>query len=437
MWGRAAVLLIFRSALSSLVQRRCNFFYDPRLAKSSIRHFRVPAARMGKTRPPERSKLARRNKSSKAKSRTPHPSPSELLSQAILHLHQSDIEEALSLATQALKILKDAIKEDDDVISCLPALNLLGEINVEFGEIETARRHFNQAASIDEDGDIDEKKGGGPDKFLWLAQLSEEGGRDSVRWYTKAVDALRRRVDALIDDVSGKDNEDEIEETKGKLANALCAVAEVYMTDLSWEEDAEERCEEATREALEYQPRSVETLQTVASVRISQGKIEEARTFLERSLSVWKDEPVDSLRIPEFAVRISLVRLLLEAEMLDEALIVLERLVAEDDQSVETWYLGGWCLHLLAEKQEEAEQIDTYKRSRRWLRQCLRLYDLYEYEDERLQEHAKELVVELDKALVDEADEDDGEAGAEDWESVEGDDDQDEDEEEDDDVMEQ
>lgn len=387
---------------------------------------------MGKTRPPERSKLARRNKNLKAKSRAPQSSPSELLSQAILHLHQSDIDEALSLATQALKILKDAIKEDDDVINCLPALNLLGEIYVELGEIDTARGYFNQAASIDEDGDIDEKKGGGPDKFLWLAQLSEEGGRDSVRWYTKAVDALRRQVDGLIDDVSGKNHEDDIEEAKGKLANALCAVAEVYMTDLSWEEDAEDRCEDATREALEYQPRSVETLQTVASVRISQGKKDEARTFLERSLGLWQAEPVDSLKIPEFAVRISLVRLLLEAGMLDEALIVLERLVAEDDQSVETWYLGGWCLHLLAEKQEEADQIDTYKRSRRWLLQCLKLYDLYEYEDERLQEHAKELVLELNKALVDEAEED-AEAGAEDWESVAEEEEEDEDEDEDDD----
>ena len=30
--------------------------------------------------------------------------------------------------------------------------------------------------------------------------------------------------------------------------------------------------------------------------------------------------------------------------------------------------------------------------SRKWLAQCLRIYELEEYEDERLQEHAKELL---------------------------------------------
>ena len=90
---------------------------------------------MGKTRPPERSKLARKQKRS-------HPqtsqSPKELLVQAAAALEQSEATTALRLATSALKILKNAIKSDEDALACLPALNLLGEIHVELGDISVA-----------------------------------------------------------------------------------------------------------------------------------------------------------------------------------------------------------------------------------------------------------------------------------------------------------
>lgn len=114
-----------------------------------------------------------------------------------------------------------------------------------------------------------------------------------------------------------------------------------------------------------------------------------------------------------------------------EALEVLERLILEDDQSVEAWYLGGWCLHLLAEKQQapsdaEAEDSPESKRhaslvaSREWLKQSLKLYDLLQYEDERLRDHALELVQEMNKELGEDMDDDsnaeNGEGDEEEWE---------------------
>jgi tetratricopeptide (TPR) repeat protein len=388
---------------------------------------------MGKTRPPERSKLDRRKKKlladKKRKSRPEH-TPAELLTQASILLQQSDLDSALEVATTALRQLKASIVADEDVINCLPALNLLGEINVELGELDAAREYFGQAAQIDEDGDIPEEKGGGPDKFLWLAQLSEEGGLDSVKWYRRAADVLREQIQSLDDEASESDNEAQIEEKQGKLANALCAVAEVYMTDLSWNDEAEEVCNRLMKEALSISPNNPETLQTAASVRISQLKKDDARQYLTKSLNLWKNLPANSPQIPEFAVRISLARLLMEAEMEDDAMEVIEKLIQEDDHSVEAWYLGGWCLYLISEKQntalngsskmeaEESKEIPI--RSRKWLLQCLKLYDLLDYEDEPLQEHANELVESLNKVLgppneaEDQAEEEEGE----DWESA-------------------
>ena len=127
-------------------------------------------------------------------------------------------------------------------------------------------------------------------------------------------------------------------------------------------------------------------------------------------MSFWKDLAPEDLRIPDFAVRISLARLLMEVSMEFEALEVLERLILEDDQSVEAWYLGGWCLFLLAEKQQapkdatadelaESPRHVSLDASREWLKQSLKLYDVLQYEDERLRDHALELVQEINKEI--------------------------------------
>jgi len=89
--------------------------------------------------------------------------------------------------------------------------------------------------------------------------------------------------------------------------------------------------------------------------------------------------------------------------MEEEALAVLQRLVADDDTSVEAWYLGGWSLYLLGEKLRENGKEDeftaSWTSSRWWLAKCMKLYEVQEYEDERLGTHAIELVEEINKVL--------------------------------------
>ena len=198
------------------------------------------------------------------------------------------------------------------------------------------------------------------------------------------------------------------------------------MTDLSWETDAEAKCESLITEALLVAPHLPEPLQTLASIRVSQTRIPEAKKALADSIALWKRLPPEDTGVPDFPTRISLARLLMEVEMEEEALEVVERLVTEDDQSVEAWYLGGWCLYLLSEKRKDTQDSDAimhdgkqsedYLRStalvssREWLRQSLALYEMLEYEDERLRDHAKELVGGLDAQLreYDSEDQDDG-----------------------------
>ncbi|PNY27151.1 TPR repeat-containing protein [Tolypocladium capitatum] len=352
------------------------------------------------------------------------PSPSSLLTDAETQLAVGNLDEAIILATRAL----EATGSGGDFE--LMALSLLGVLHVEAGDIEEARSFFERAIKLDGDGMVDEKVGGGPEKFLFMAQLSEDGGQDSVNWFQRGASTLRKQIQNLSDIPNRTpDQQANFEEKQLKLGGVLCAVAEVYMTDLSWEEDAEQRCEKLVTEAMMIAPSSAETWQTVANVRISQERTDEAKGALKRSLELWQDLPPEHPSIPEFATRIGLARLLIETELEDDALKVLERLTTDDDQSIEAWYLGGWCLFITGEGQRDAkvqeqngndpeEWKSTWSTARKWLAQCLKLYAMLEYEDDRLGEHAVELFQSINRELGEMP-----EGEEENWEDSDGEDD--------------
>ncbi|PGH18561.1 hypothetical protein AJ79_00340 [Helicocarpus griseus UAMH5409] len=382
---------------------------------------------MAKTRPSKKSPKKAGKSGLNGSGKKMNEDPAILYDQATTLLQTGHAEAALPLAQRGF----DAASTGSPNV--LRGLNLIGEIYVELGEIDAAREHFTRAVALDPNGEVPESEGGGAEKFLWLAQLSEAGGNDSVNWFEKGVATLRRNIQLL--EQSGKaDDALAAQEEKKKLAHALCGVVEIYMTDLSWEEDAEARCEALVTEALLVAPDSPECLQTLASVRISQLRHDDAKAALSRSLELWKDLPPDSPLVPDFPTRVSLARLLMEAQMEVEALEVLERMVLEDDHSVETWYLGGWCLYLLGKGERlpptkgdlsEAElRQSTLRSSRSWLKQSLKLYELIDYEDVKLKEHAEELVQDLQNELGDmDDDSDDAEVADEEWEDESNDED--------------
>jgi tetratricopeptide (TPR) repeat protein len=320
----------------------------------------------------------------------------------------------------AAKLANEAAESWDErgVTQAAAAYTLLGEIQVELGEMDAAREAFLRATEIDKDGDLPEDIGGGADKYLWLAQLSETGGAESVRWFQKGAAALRGQIQKVLEQSNGVERDADVPilaEKRAKLADALCAVAEVYMTDLSWESDAEAKCEAMVTEASILAPETPGTWATLANVRISQGRVEDAREALRRNLELWmpsleeddddeeeddEEDEEDDL-VPEFAARVSLLRLLIEVEMEEEAIAVAERLVREDDESVEAWYLGGYAHFRKGERlktskgtnQDDPEEWKVQWRSARtWLAQCLLFFQKQGYEDERLGEHTKELL---------------------------------------------
>jgi tetratricopeptide (TPR) repeat protein len=384
-----------------------------------------------------KSKPNNKGKKQAKKMASSNESPEQLYAAALGFIEQQRPEEALQQAQKLYELVQNR-----SITEALPALNLLGEISVELGAVDEARVYFEEAVKLDPLGTVGGALADGAEKFLWLAQLAEEGGKASVTWFERGAQALMNEIAALESGQAIDLDEEALlllrVEKKRKLANALCGLVEVYMTDLSWEDDAEARCENLITQAMAAEDEtSPETLQTLASVRLSQEKKEDAQAALQRSMSVWQDLDPEDSAIPDFATRISLVRLLMEAELESNAMDVLERLVSEDDESVEAWYLGGWCQHLIAKKTEqgdvspaaakmtdaerEANLEKIYRGSRRWLRTSLKLSKLLEYEDERLMQHAQELVAGLDEILgpVKEGEEDVDDEWEDEWEGIE------------------
>lgn len=348
---------------------------------------------------------ARDRARAKTSAQNSNANPRELLAQATTLLEEGDPAAAARIALAA----HESIGENGRQAGA--SLSLLGQIHVELGEIEAAREFFAAAVKADEDGTLPEDVGGGPEKFLWLAQLSEDGGQDSVSWFERGAAALRFQIQTLTESLESRPlTRDQVEasmaEKRKRLGETLCAAVEVYMTDLSWEEDAEQRCEALITEATMIAPESAETWQTVANVRISQSKPDDAREALKRSLELWIDLQPEDPAVPAFPSRVSLVRLLLEVDMEKQALEVTERLVAEDDRSVEAWYLGGFARYKLGEKLKQKGQPDEaeawkafWRSSRKWILRCLKVFQTEEYEDERLGEHAQDLLKSITREL--------------------------------------
>lgn len=442
---------------------------------------------MAKTRPGNSKKG--RSKKSHQKNNTqsdgapsrPSKSPKALVQDAEAAMTQGDVQIALAAAQRAQKALEDASTGNGtnnivvDGVGLAAVYALVGEIHLENGDVEEARAALDRSVSLDPEGTLPEALGGGVDKFLYMAQLSEEGGRDSIKWFERGAGALRTLAGRISkqktggkgaavakqskkdDDSDDDDDEtdelqDELDSLNAKLAQILCAMSEVWMTDLSFEDDCEQQCEALTTEATIVDPTSAEAWQTLANVRISQSRDEEARAALQRSLELWEDlHPAHPL-VPAFSVRVSLARMLMTVGWLTKAIEVTTNLLREDEQSVEVWYLAGYANHLLGQQLKEAEETGTTQQqkkdlwkgawieARRCLGRCLRRFQLQLYEDERLGEHAAELFRELEAtvgpATQKEKDEEDYEEEDEDeeWEDDEEDDEEgDEDEDEDED----
>jgi hypothetical protein len=129
-------------------------------------------------------------------------------------------------------------------------------------------------------------------------------------------------------------------------------MAELYLTDLCMEADAEQQCERLLEMALKHSPLSPEAHQVLASVRISQQRNQDAVALLLRSIELWRPArardaegtaivPEAEAAVPSYDFRMTTCQLLLELGQYPIAVEVLEDLLEEDDEIIEVVYMAA------------------------------------------------------------------------------------------------
>eukprot|EP00796_Vickermania_ingenoplastis_P006115 gene6115-4397_t len=170
-------------------------------------------------------------------------------------------------------------------------------------------------------------------KYLNLAQLCEP--HEGIQCYRTAyniADRMRSRCKRRQRKV--------IEEA---MASMCCAVAELYLTDLCFEEDAEQNCELAVNTALGLNSNAVEPHQLQASLRLSQSRPEEALEALRRAVEL--THQLGEEYQPTYESKIELARLLMQVSP-DEAFPYLLEVLQLDDTNPYTWFLLGECARM-------------------------------------------------------------------------------------------
>eukprot|EP00762_Andalucia_godoyi_P004181 ANDGO_06286.mRNA.1 putative assembly chaperone of rpl4 len=246
---------------------------------------------------------------------------------------------------EAEKYFRRALQVEPDNVELI---DLYAELLLDLGESDKARLFLMK--SIERHGDAI------AEPYMYMGQLST--GRQAVAFYEHGVSILMKQPESA--------------ERNEKVCRGLCGIADLFMTDLCFEQDAEQQCERAMTVALSVMPNNVEALQTLASIRISQQRPEEAKETLLRSLSLWHvpirkvspDAPIDeatfedeegdngdgSHELPILDFRIQTAKILMELGLQERAIEVLERLLYEDAMVLGIWYLLTACHASLGNK---------------------------------------------------------------------------------------
>ena len=100
-----------------------------------------------------------------------------------------------------------------------------------------------------------------PMGWMYLAQMIS--GKESLTSFTNGIRLMKEQIVKC-------DEETKYNILVNQITKGLVASAELYLTDLCYEDNAESECERLLNEALSMKPNGVEALQSFASMRISQ-----------------------------------------------------------------------------------------------------------------------------------------------------------------------
>lgn len=222
--------------------------------------------------------------------------------------------------------------------ACTEALDLAGEMFVDVGEYAKALLAFEHSVQLAPEESHT--------KYMFLGQLKT--GSLAMEMYEKGCLLLTHR-------------QHEVENARQQLCQTKVAMAELWLTDLCMEPNAEQQCELVLQQALQYDPNSLEAMQTLASFKMSQHKPDEAKQLLQRVVQGFAPDSGAEGGGQSFEFSVQTCRLLIELNCEQECLPLLEVLIQEDDENVECWILLGLCHSNLGDRDTAVECWESAK----------------------------------------------------------------------------
>jgi tetratricopeptide (TPR) repeat protein len=333
----------------------------------------------------------------------------DLTEAALVASANRELDTSLALYNAALDAqakLVEAAENGRSIELTDQRINLLdkrAEVKTQLGDPDGAREDYRTALQLHTSTETLQSSPSWYEKsaslHLNIGQTST--GTDAVASYTKAMSIL----EFCLTECQKVGEKAAVLEITQQLSSVCCSTAEVYLTDLCEEPDAEEQCEKWVQKALTYQtpaPDSteatqptVDALQLLANLRISQCRASEALpVILEayqqlqgpcQSLASLVDitpnqqdegaistdgamelTQVDAVQaLPGFEFRCQMAKIMLEAAASSEnvdaqqvlagrhaAIYVLGSLMAENDEVIEIYSLLGDAFNAISSYEE-------------------------------------------------------------------------------------
>ncbi|KAI0239735.1 putative RNA-directed DNA polymerase from transposon BS [Lamellibrachia satsuma] len=268
---------------------------------------------------------------------------SQLLHKAEEYIDMFEFEMAQKFCQRALELEPDNVQ----------ALETCGTLLLELGELESAKHCFGRAIEVDPES--------GYSKYMNMGQLM--GGAEAIKCFSRGLELMlneqqqqtQEHISAFFNTCDAKTKPPV---TDRDVSNAHCSMAEIYLTDACFAEDAEERCRHHLEEAVKKDGDNPEAYHLLASFFLSKEEPESAKEVIEKGVSLWLPQmkevvkpdgaavdPVEVCAV-SYPVRINATKILIELEEYDQASEVLELLLDEEDEVIEVWYLLGWLNYL-------------------------------------------------------------------------------------------
>jgi len=261
-----------------------------------------------------------------------------------------------------------------------PAMELMAQLMLDKGRLKEAHKWLSSCCACNP------SEGG--EKWMTFGQLM--GGREALHAFKQGLSCMlkvkadtERKFQAqkaaassgaftMDRPVSEEEMKRTLDGMNKQISSAYASMAELYVTDLCDEPEAESECEKLLRLALLSSDTNPDALYGLANLRLIQGRTEEASTTISQCLGVLEElraksiEQMSALKVAaaaersstnaddaaddddsmplsdvSYELRVACAKLALELEHYAPTLKLLEQLLEEDDRVIEVAHLAA------------------------------------------------------------------------------------------------